>query len=183
MISIKPISYKRVYNDNFIKRMILQYSIECDTLDYKLLIHTNKIITENDGNYEKMDIHIPFSLLLHNDTIIGYIIEKEFNQTNIKDVIMALNNVFILPEHRNKGYCKEFLYLYSKLPRMIIASHTISKILTKILDYELTEKEYEIYDCSFIPNFSTEDLIVFHNKDNTTNWSTQGLQKKYKGSI
>ncbi len=176
MISIKNQPYSELTKNKFICKMILLHSIECKYDLFRAVINSKNGMMDNS----KMDYVMPFSLLLHDDTIVGFIVEKEFKQLNIKDMILALDIVYIIPEYRKRGYCTKFLNEYSKLPRIVIASQVISKLIIRILKSQ-TDDGIKVIDASYIPNLQDmSNPENFINKDNTSNWLSQGLQKKYR---
>lgn len=178
---IEYISYKTVLNNNFILKTILKYSIEKDSVLFKVLtlIKNNK---ENiDNAYEICDKNLPFAILKKNDTIIGFIQEQEFIQDAVKSKIMALNIVYILPEYRKKGYCTDFLKEYSNLPRTIIADSTISCLIIKII------KNLNILDLinfPYTPNLDIRNIKKsFVNGDKTLNWNTKALNTLWRNNL
>lgn len=174
MLSIKKLSYSKIYSNKSICKMILLHNIECNYDLYRNIIKYKDSIVNNN----KLDIIMPFSILSRDNTIIGFIVEKEFNQIS-DDIILALDIVYILPEYRNHGYCKEFLIEYSKQPRIVIANKIISNKIIKIIQEE-TKNGIEMINTSYVPNFDINNPQNFVNGDKTTNWSSHGLQKKYR---
>jgi len=178
MIQIKTKSYADVYNNKYIMKMILNFSIEKSNELFRAITMFKDVALNDEEKMKKLNADMPLSVLTHENQIVGFIVEKEFTQTQTKDQIFCLDYVYVAPEFRNKGFCKAFLIKYSELPRMIIANDTINKKLVKLIDPSKPMDEWYYY-----PNIDSSNQFSFVNKDKTFNWGSYGLNQKYKKKI
>jgi hypothetical protein len=176
-IQIKLLSYDDIFDNEYIMKMILNFSIETSRKMFIAITLFKK--SYNKANHKKQLLDsinkTPISIIIHSNDIIGFFYEKEFEQTDIEDMILSLDSIYIEPKFRNKGYCKAFLIEYSKKPRIILADNVISKIIVSLIDYEKPINEWYYY-----PNFDGKNMKIFINKDKSFNWNSNGLLKYRK---
>ena len=174
-INIISKSYADVYDSKYIMKMILNFSIEKSSDLFKVLNTIKEFALNDKDKMYQLNDAMPFSVLTHNNQIVGFIVEKEFEHSQVDITVLCLDYIYIAPQFRNKGFCNAFLIEYSKLPRMIIADLTINKKLIKLVDHNKPIDEWYYY-----PNFDTSNIFSFINKDKTFNWGSYGLNQKYK---
>ena len=134
--------------------MILNYSIEKSSDIFLGIMKLRKRIQP----LEYWDKYIKYSLIIKKRTgrIIGF--TMELKRDDKKDFCM--HSIYIIPEQRNKGYCKKILELYSKTSGCIIADDVMTEIILKLEDKENPD----------------EYLYILHprpNKDGSRNFYTK----------
>ena len=152
IIEYKPLSFI-IDNPTMIK-MILNYSIEKDSDLFVAIQRLKKI------PLQIWDDNIRYNLIITNGSIIGFTLELKRDDKKESGRYFCMHSIYIIPEQRNKGYCKNVLELYSKTSGCIIADNVMTEIILKLQDKENPD----------------EYLYILHpspNKDNSRNFYTK----------
>lgn len=127
-IELKYKQLKDIIDNDYIVKMILNYSIETKS---DLFIATIQLRKKRE-TLTHWDKYVSYSLIVKKTSsrIIGFMLELKKDKCTFAGFVM--HSIYIIPEQRKKGYCKQILEIYSKTDRSIIADNVMTEIILKL---------------------------------------------------